>query len=224
MAQNATARFTGLVVNGRPGETVTLTFRTQVCMGCDDPALWISSKLQSCQNFLLKACSVPQPCRCQFASFATHCVTMPADISIHAESLQTQQTSTFTHALTRSHAGRHILLSPSNTVPSKLNLALLTFVSQNGLNLSRQVILRHCVPGEFTDNSTSTSIEASYTCRRCPSPQFSFYPTAPTCSQCAMLPLGSYDVCNMAALVPADGWYQSHPRIPVVGVCSEAQA
>lgn len=30
VAQNGTARFTGLVVNGKPGETVTLIFRTQV--------------------------------------------------------------------------------------------------------------------------------------------------------------------------------------------------
>ena len=30
VAQNGTAAFTGLVVNGKPGDTVTLTFRTQV--------------------------------------------------------------------------------------------------------------------------------------------------------------------------------------------------
>jgi hypothetical protein len=38
-----------------------------------------------------------------------------------------------------------------------------------------------------------------------------------------MLPLGSYDVCNMAALIPADGWYQSHPRSPVVRIHSKVQ-
>jgi hypothetical protein len=30
VAQNGTAAFTGLVVNGKPGDTVTLVFRTQV--------------------------------------------------------------------------------------------------------------------------------------------------------------------------------------------------
>lgn len=69
-----------------------------------------------------------------------------------------------------------------------------------------------------TDNSTSAPNELSFSCRPCQSPQFSFYPSAPSCSQCASLPANSWAVCNEAALVPADGFYQSHPRSPVVGL------
>jgi hypothetical protein len=95
----------------------------------------------------------------------------------------------------------------------------LLFSTQNGLTLSRQVVLRRCQAGEYTDNSTSAPNELSFSCRPCQSPQFSFYPSATACSQCAALPANSWAVCNEAALVPADGFYQSHPRSPVVSVC-----
>lgn len=92
----------------------------------------------------------------------------------------------------------------------------LVFRTQNGLSVTRQVILRQCQAGEYTDNSTSAPNELSFSCRPCQSPQYSFYPSATSCSQCALLPVNSWSVCNEAALVPADGYYQSHPRSPVV--------
>jgi hypothetical protein len=92
----------------------------------------------------------------------------------------------------------------------------LTFRTQNGLTITRQVELRRCQAGEHTDMRESVSNELSYKCSPCMSPQFSFFPEATSCSQCDALPSGSWAVCNLAALVPADGFYQSHPRSPVV--------
>jgi len=97
----------------------------------------------------------------------------------------------------------------------------LVFRTQNGLTVSRQVILRSCQAGEYTDNSTSVPNELSFSCRPCQSPQYSFYPSATGCSQCASLPPESWAVCNEAAVVPADGFYQSHPRSPVVSAVCE---
>lgn len=97
----------------------------------------------------------------------------------------------------------------------------LVFRTQNGLTVSRQVILRSCQAGEYTDNSTSVPNELSFSCRSCQSPQYSFYPSATGCSQCASLPPESWAVCNEAAVVPADGFYQSHPRSPVVSAVCE---
>ena len=92
----------------------------------------------------------------------------------------------------------------------------LTFRSQNGLTVTREVVLRKCYAGEFTNTAFSTKVEKSYSCWQCLSPTYSFYPTANSCSQCAALPPNSYSICNLAAVVPADGFYQSHPRSPVV--------
>lgn len=80
------------------------------------------------------------------------------------------------------------------------------------------MILRRCQAGEATDNSASTANELSYSCRACLSPLFSMYPAATTCSQCASLPANSWSVCNGPAVVPADGFFQSHPRSPVVSL------
>lgn len=98
----------------------------------------------------------------------------------------------------------------------------LTFRTQNGLTITRDVIMRECQAGEYTDTSASAPNEQSFRCAPCQSPQFSFYPKANSCSQCASLPVDSFAACNLAALVPADGFYQSHPRSPVVSCVSHS--
>jgi hypothetical protein len=88
-----------------------------------------------------------------------------------------------------------------------------TFRSETGLIVAhRQVVLSRCQSGQFTDKSGTSSTQESFTCRACPSPLFSLYPSSTQCQQCASLAANSWAVCNGPALVPANGFYQSHPR------------
>jgi len=109
-------------------------------------------------------------------------------------------------------AGLTVKINP-NTPRYKLR-----FVSQNGLQVTRNLLVRPCQAGESTNliaYGNRTILE--YTCAACLSPTYSFYPSAPNCSQCSNLTRNGLDVCNTAAVVPAPGFYQSHPRSPLVG-------
>jgi hypothetical protein len=88
-----------------------------------------------------------------------------------------------------------------------------TFRSETGLIVvQRQLVLSRCQSGQFTDRSGTSSTQESFACGACPSPLFSLYPSSSHCQQCASLAANSWAVCNGPALVPANGFYQSHPR------------
>lgn len=93
----------------------------------------------------------------------------------------------------------------------------LVFKTNNGVNLTRQLVLRECQAGEHNQTQQNSSPQSSI-CEACNSPDYSFYPQAHQCGQCALLGRNSYSFCSGAAVVPANGSYQSHPRSPLVRV------
>jgi hypothetical protein len=81
------------------------------------------------------------------------------------------------------------------------------------------LLLNACLLLPFLGEATlkGTAGDTPYeTCEPCNAPEFSFYPSAPRCSQCLELPSGAAAVCNGPAVVPANGYWQSHPRSPKV--------
>eukprot|EP00878_Enallax_costatus_P009740 GHUV01010172.1.p1 GENE.GHUV01010172.1~~GHUV01010172.1.p1 ORF type:complete len:404 (+),score=84.90 GHUV01010172.1:227-1438(+) len=101
----------------------------------------------------------------------------------------------------------------------------LVFSSLNRQNvtLTRRLVIRECQAGESTVQQ-SVGSDSSTKCEMCNSPLYSFYPQAPVCGQCALLGNNLYDLCNLAAVVPANGVYQSHPRSPLLHRCITAAA
>lgn len=105
-------------------------------------------------------------------------------------------------------AGLTVKGKPGNTFK-------LRFTTQNGLAIERDLVLRQCQAGEHTATETVGGEQAQM-CEACSAPSFSFYPKSESCSQCANLTRNAVAVCNRAAVVPANGFYQSHPRSPLV--------
>jgi hypothetical protein len=91
----------------------------------------------------------------------------------------------------------------------------LNFQTESGLSVNRTVKLRGCWAGEYTFIE-SVGDKQAIMCGQCKAPQYSVYPSANECGQCIKLLLNGYVVCNGAAVVPANGTYQSHPRSPLV--------
>lgn len=115
-----------------------------------------------------------------------------------------------THALngTAVFAGLTVKGKPGNTFK-------LRFTTQNGLSVERILVLRQCAAGEHTPVETVGG-EQAQVCEACSFPEYSFYPKSKSCSQCTRLTRNAAAVCNLAAVVPETGFYQSHPRNPLV--------